>query len=429
MFKILNKLKNALYKKGKPKKHDNLFNFKSNSTVKILDGLSKKNKKRIGEWLDSVEVKENLDGEPYITSPFLNSISTPFLGSIYIYKDVSYAFLYNWCAVNFDKTRLARLPKPLDIIIYYANKWKKNPKINPYTNEEISISFNPNGEYVRIYKQIMDGLIDHILNTKTKRDSSSDKRLSIEDCYKLKDSLPIEHTCVFSHLSTNKYQIYYDYLFIVYFIISKTGMYDPIFKNELNIYLDLAVYNTSQFEYNEREKYNDFHYTNGFLYVFKFYKNYLLNTSESELSIHNLIVKLCIDIDNTLLCMRESRETKITNAMIDKIKFNMDVMKYCNEIFTKVPFDYFLKYIENPEKKNDRIILKEYLISVLTKHKESIPVIYKAIYDTIMYYMGDEDYMDDESLSSGVFETLLSIYETILKLYKDNKKNTIYKPI
>jgi len=84
MFKILNKLKNALYKNGKPKKHDNLFKFKSNSTVKILDGLSKKNKKRIGEWLDSVEVKENLDGEPYITSPFLNSISTPFLGSIYI---------------------------------------------------------------------------------------------------------------------------------------------------------------------------------------------------------------------------------------------------------------------------------------------------------------------------------------------------------
>jgi len=127
--------------------------------------------------------------------------------------------------------------------------------------------------------------------------------------------------------------------------------------------------------------------------------------------------------------MRKSRETKITNAMIDKIIFNMNVLKYCKEIFSKVPFNYFLKYIENPEKKNNRIILKEYLISVLTKHKESIPVIYKAIYDTIMYYMGDEDYIEDETPSSGVFETLLSIYDTILKLYKDNKKNTIYKPI
>jgi hypothetical protein len=115
--------------------------------------------------------------------------------------------------------------------------------------------------------------------------------------------------------------------------------------------------------------------------------------------------------------------------MIDKIIFNMNVLKYCKEIFSKVPFNYFLKYIENPEKKNNRIILKKYLISVLTKHKESIPVIYKAIYDTIMYYMGDEDYIEDETPSSGVFETLLSIYDTILKLYKDNKKNTIYKPI
>jgi hypothetical protein len=422
MLNIL--LKTAISNKKKPimtkEQHDNLFNFTPNRRVNILDGLSERNKKRIGEWLDSVEVKENVHGEPYIASPFR--------GSIYIYKDVSYAFLYKWCAVNFDTTKLAKLPKPLDIIIYYANKWKKNPKINPYTNKEIPISFNPNSEYVRVYKQIMDGMIENILNTKTKKKSSSGKELSIEDCYKLKDSLPNEHTCVFSDRSKDG-QIYYDYLFIVYFIISKTGMYDPAFTSELSIYIDLAVYNTSQFEYNERETYTDLHYTNEYLYVFKFYKNYLLNTSESELFIHNLIVKLCIDIDNTLLCMRESRETKITNAMIDKIKFNMDVMKYCKEIFSKVPFNYFLKYIENPEKKNDRIILKEYLISVLTKHKESIPVIYKAIYDTIMYYMGDEDYIEDETPSSGVFETLLSIYDTILKLYKDNKKNTIYKPI
>jgi hypothetical protein len=54
--------------------HDNLFNFKSNRTVKITDGLSDINKKRIDEWLDSVEVKENVHGEPYIASPFQGSI-------------------------------------------------------------------------------------------------------------------------------------------------------------------------------------------------------------------------------------------------------------------------------------------------------------------------------------------------------------------
>ena len=423
---MLNMLKTALSKKDKPimtkGKHDNYLTLNITEQSELLDGLSTENKKRIGKWLDTVEVKENVDGEPYIASPFW--------GYIYLYRDISYATLYKWCAVNFERIRLAKLPKPLDIIIYYANKWKKNPTINPYTNEEISISFNPNGEYVRVYKQIMDGLIDNILNTKTKRNSSSGKRLSIEDCYKLKESLPIKHTCAFSDRSTNsKYQIYYDYLFIVYFIKAKTSQYDPAFQSELSIYIDLAVYNTSQFEYDVEKPYIDFHYTCPYLYIFKFYKNYLLNTSESELSIHNMIVKLCIDIDNTILCMREPQETKITNAMIDKIKFNMDVLKYCKEIFSKVPFDYFFEYIKNPEKKNDRVILKEYLVLELRKHEKNIPKRYNDISNRIMNYMEDEDYMEDESPSSNVFETLLSIYSTILKLYMDNKKNTIYKPI
>lgn len=427
MSNVLKILKTAFAKKDKPimtkEKHDNYLTLNQTEQLEILDKLSDKNKQRIGEWLDSVEIKENVDGEPYIASPFW--------GYIYINKDVSYATLYKWCAVNFERIRLAKLPKPLDMIIYYANKWKKKAKINPYTNKEIPISFNPNGEYVRVYKQIMDGLIEHILNTKTKKESSSGKRLSIEDCYKLKDSLPIDHTCVFIDRSKDsKYQIYYDYLFIVYFIKSKTSQYDPAFKNELSIYIDLAVYNTSQFEYNEGETYIDFHYTNEYLYVFKFYKNYLLNTSESSLSIHNLIVKLCIDIENILEYMREPQETKITSDVIDKIKFNMDVMKYCKEIFSKIPFDYFLEYIENPEKKNDRIILKEYLVDVLIKHKKKITRIeYIDISNKIMNYMGDEEYMEDESPSSNVFETLLSIYNTILKLYMDNRKNTIYKPI
>ena len=422
MLKIL---KTVFSKKNKPiltkEEHDNYLILNLTEQTELLDGLSTENKKRIGEWLDSVEVKEIVDGEPHITSPLW--------GHIYLYKDVSYVALYNWCAVNFERIRLAKLPKPIDII-YYANKWKKNPKVNPYTNNEMSISLNPNGEYVRVYKQIIDWLIYNLLNTKTKRDSSTDKVLTIEECYKLKDCLPIEHTCVFSDRSKNsKYQIYYDYLFIVYFIKSKTSQYDPAFQSELNIYIDLAVYNTSQFEYDVEKPYIDFHYTNKFHYIFRFYKNYLLNMSDSELSIHKLIMKLCIDIDNTILCMREPRETKITNAMIDKIKFNMDVLKYCKEIFSKVPTDYLLEYIENPEEKSDRIILKEYLVLVLTTNEKSIPERYKNISNRIMNYMGDEDYMEDESQSSNVFETLLSIYNSILKLYKDNKKNTIYKPV
>ena len=250
MLNILKKTLSLSNYKPINDKRKHVFDFKPDRTGKILDGLSYRNKERIGRWLDTVEVKD-VDGEPYIASPFR--------GSIYIYKDVSYPFLYHWCAVNFDKKRLAKLPKPLDIIIYY------------------------------------------------------------------------------------------------------------------------------------------------------------------------LIMKLCIDIYNTILCMREPRETKITYDMIYKVEFNMYLLKYYNEIFSKVPFDYFLTYIENHQKGS--VILKEYLLFVLTKHRKSIPEIYYAIYDSIIFYMGDEDYMEDVKPASGVFETLLSIYKTILKLYIDNKKNTIYKPI
>ena len=414
-------LKTALSKKEKPimtkEKHNNYLSLNEHEQLEILNGLSDKNKQRIGEWLDTVEVKEDFDGEPYVVNPF---VGVP----LYTNKDISYVTLYKWCAVNFERIRLAKLPIPLDMSIYYANKWKKNPTINPYTNEEISISFDPNGKYVRVYKRILDGLIIDIMKNKTK------KVLTIEECRLIKESLPIEHTCVFSDRSTNsKYQIYYDYLFIVYFIKSKTSQYDPAFQSDLNIYLDNAVYDTSQFEYDEDKPYIDFHYTNKFHYIFRFYKNYLLNTSDSKLSIHNLIVKLCIDIDNILGYMREQRETKITSYVIDKIKFNMDILKYCKEIFSKVPFDYFHEYIENPEKKSDRIILKEYLLFVLIKNEKNIPERYNDISNKIMDYMRDEDYMEDESPSSNVFETLLSIYNSILKLYNDNKKNTIYKPI
>ena len=244
MLKILKKA-SSNYKPTNVKK-DILFNFKPDRTGKILNGLSVLNKVRIGKWLDTIEVKD-VDGEPYIASPFG--------GSIFIYKDVSYSFLYHWCAVNFDKTRLAKLPKPLDIIIY------------------------------------------------------------------------------------------------------------------------------------------------------------------------NLITELCIDIYKTILCMRE---TKITYAMIYKVEFNMYLLKYYNKIFNRVPYEYFHTYIENHQE--GRVILKEYLLFVLTKHRESIPEIYYAIYDSIIFYMGDEDYMEDVKPASGVFETLLSIYKTILKLYIDNKKNA-YKPI
>ena len=419
MLTMLNTLSKALSKKkDKPimtiGKHNNFLIETESEQLKILNELSSRNKERIGIWLDKVEVNEDINKEPYIISPFY--------GEIYINKDISYISLYKWCVVNFEKSKLEKLPKPLNnMIIYYANKWKKYPKINPYTNNDIIVSLDPKGEYVRLYKEIINGLVSDILENKRRN------ILSIEECHKIKDSLPNEHAKVFQYTDLDlnlesTYQIYYDYLFIVYFIESRTIQYDTIFQSELNIYIDLAVYNISQFVYNESVSYIDYHYTTEFLYIHKFYKNYLLNTSDNELSISSLIMKLCIDIENILEYMRETQISKITNTVIDKVKFNMNVLKYCKEIFKKVPFNYFSEHIENPENKNDRVLVKEYLLLILTKHEKNITKRYKNIYDTIMNYIEEEEYP-----ASNVFETFLSIYNNILKLYSDNKKNAIYK--
>lgn len=407
-----------LFKKDKPimtkTKHSDYLLLTEEGQLNILNGLSSENKERIGVWLDNVEVKENVDGEPYIASPFW--------GTIYIYKDLSYLILYEWCAVNFERIGLVKLPKPLDAIIYYANKWKLKPSINPYTNKDISISLNPNGEYVQLYIKIMKGLVSNILETKTNKTS---KVLSVEECHKIKYSLPNEHACVFSDRSTDIYQIYYDYLFIVYFIKSKTIQYDTKFQSEPNIYLDIAVYNTSNFIYNDGEIYTDFNYTCEYLYIRKFLKNYLLNMSESEISIQVLVMNLCSDIEKILIYMREPKVSKIASDIIEKVYFNLNVLKYCKAIFEKIPFKYVEEYLTNPQQKNENDLITEFLLLELTEHKGDVPERYKDIYDTIMIHMKYE-----YTITSNVFETFISIYISILKLYSDNKfyKNYIKDP-
>jgi hypothetical protein len=388
--------------------HNNYLTLNETEQLKILDELSPKNKKHIGLWLDTVEVKEDINREPYIVSPFT--------GLIYINKDISYITLYKWCVANFPN--FENLPKPIDIIIYYANKWKQNPSINPYTNKEIRVSLDPKGEYVRLYKEFINGLVGIIFKTKRI------KVLSVEECKKIKDSLPNEHTWVFSDRSKNsKYQINYDYLFVVYFIKSKTFQYDPIFQNELNIYLDIIVYNTSQFVYNNGETYNENQYTVEFLYIFKFFKNYLLNMDGSDFSIHKLEMKLCSDIYDLILYMREPKiKSKITNAVIDKVVFNMNVLKYCKAIFDNIPFQYVEDFLENPQQKNNHVFIKEILLLELIAKEKSIPEEYKYMSYCIINYIDD-----DEVASSNVFDTFIRIYNSIIKLYNDNKKIPIYK--
>ena len=426
---MLKMLKTALSKKEKPimtsEKYKRFLSLIEAGQLEILDGLSDRNKERIGEWMDTVEVKEDFDGSPYIVSPF---VGLP----LYTSKDIAYSTLYKWCASKFEKAKLARLPVPVDMSIYYAYRWKKNPTINPYTNEELRISLNPKGEYVRVYKRVLDGLITDIMKKKTK------KVLTIEECRRIKDALPNDHARVFPDRSRDSiYQVYYDYLFIRYFVKSKTTPFDPAFKNDLNIYIDNAVYDTSQFVYNDEEQYSDYHYTAEYLYIQKFFKNYLLkmeegsdddadesDDSDDNLSINKLVLKLCIDIYDLLQFMREPKQinAKITTAIIDKIDFNINVLSYCKSLFVKIPFLYVEEYLGNPQRKNNFVFVKEFFVSVLNEGEQEIPDEYKGIYGEIMDYIEEE-----EAASSDVFDTFIRIYNSIKKLYNDNKKNHIYK--
>ena len=425
-------LKTALSKKEKPimtsEKYKRFLSLTETGQLELLEGLSDRNKERIGEWIDTVEVKEDFDGSPYIVSPF---VGLP----LYTSKDIAYYTLYKWCASKFEKAKLARLPVPVDMSIYYAYRWKRNPTINPYTNEELRISLNPKGDYVLVYKRVLDGLINDIMKKKTK------KVLTIEECRLIKDALPNDHARVFTDRGNDSiYQVYYDYLFIRYFVKSKTIPFDPAFKDDLNIYLDNAVYDTSQFVYNDEEQYSDFHYTAEYLYIHKFFKNYLLKMEEGSdsddaddseddhdhdnLSINKLVLKLCIDIYDLIQFMREPKQinSKIITAEIKIINFNIDVLSYCKSLFVKIPFLYVEEYLGNPQRKNNFVFVKELFLSVLNEGEQEIPDEYKDIYGEIMDYIEEE-----EAASSDVFDTFIRIYNSIKKLYNDNKKNHIYK--
>lgn len=354
----------------------------------ILNGLSDDNKKRIGVWLETVEVIKDVNGEPYILSPLCEN------QKVYTNKDLSYLAFYKWCV---DK---ARLPKPLDDIFYYACRWKQYPRIDPYTHVDIVVSLNPTSEYVRLYKKIMDELIRKRLEKKRK------EVLSVEECKKIKDSLPDDHAYggIPQYDSQGRHKekkIYYDYLFIVYFIKSETIKYDIAFQRELRIYLDLAVYDTSPFLYKEGVRYTSEQNTVGHLYVDKFMGAYASN-SESEISISSLAKRLCIDISNLQQYMRESKTSKISSDTINNAHFNLNVLKYCKDI----PFE-----------NRNREVFKEKLLLELLQNKEKITSghEYDDIYGSLMYHIEDV-----EKPSSNIFDTFISIYNTIVILYRKN---------
>jgi hypothetical protein len=350
--------------------------------------------------------------------------------------------LANYCEVNVgEQAEQAMLLNSTKIksLEDYVLIWKGKPDINPYTNKKIIVSLYPYGEYVCLYKHFLEGLVRNILKSRT------NKVLSVEECHRIKNSLPNEHARV---IFDNK-EISYDYLFIKYFIMSKTIKYDHAFRNELTIYLDLSVYNTSKYKKYKDEEILDSskrdqseflpmlrkNYTIKYFYIELFLNEYL----KSRFIIHSfgsLVLKICIDIEQFKNYMIVETKQVIESGVIEKVNYNMKVLEYYKQIFDVVPYiiwKRFLPYLPfNVHNYRYQVYylryeIRELFIQELVNEKQYVHKKFVETYDTILEHIQKRRYFGSTEIVDNVFVTLISIYESILKLYRNKENNAIYK--
>jgi hypothetical protein len=199
----------------------------------IYADLNKTDKNYLIDWLEDMK-KNGTDSESRVVNPLSGS-------KIYTNKAGKYPIIIKWCFENLKDYDFTGIPNSKDIldnisrvassgvassgikstedIILIVKKWKENPTIDPYTNKNIEISIKDNSRYVILYKHIIDKLIEHIL--KNKQASSNSDTLSVKDCIYIKESMPNIHAIVEIKDANNNIinTIYYDHLFIKYFLV------------------------------------------------------------------------------------------------------------------------------------------------------------------------------------------------------------------
>jgi len=410
----------------------------SNTTKKerdIFQKLDNIQDNSIHAWLDDLK-----KGAPYVDSQF--RVDNPLTGSkIFTNKGGIYPIIIKWCVKNlkgYDFTGIPNFQKILsDIsggpaasavssqtngaktrakspeidIISIANQWKTNPTINPFTGATINVSINPISEYVTLYLKIIDELIKHILKNKKGAGKSI---LSIQNCKDIKNSMPIIHaTYIITDANNNIVdRIFYDHLFIAYFILLKKPSssinvynYDANYLKEMEPYIYINIYNAIARSLGNSIN-THAHETIEELLLFH------VVPSNTNFSISILIHHLCHFIKNVLYM----HESKITAEKINYIIFYKEVLKYYIPILKLT--------LTNEDFKDEISRYQRHTMANLNAYNNmrkdpnnNLYYIYTQIAD---YSIKDKD----------ICGTLISIYDCILKLYSDNNiKNTIYKPI
>lgn len=331
----------------------------------------------------------------------------------------------------------SRLP-----ITTILENWKKNPGINPYTKTQMPILVNPNSEYAKLYKKCIKELVTDVLAKKQGSSSPNKDRLSINDCRYIKECMPTEHAVAEIKGGWRARQtlgiIYYDHLFIKYFISlrnkstnAKVYNYDVNYTvkytKDIDVYLYLIVYEI--FEKNFKEdpdptpvKYNIYDTAVKILQQ----SPYTTLKDSNKYKLGCIVETLCKDIKNVLYM----HESKITDENINKANYNKEVLKYIISL-TRLRSN-------NNQIRNE--LIEYYTQTYFNDLGFFVPAVYNSsinskssdhnihnIYAQIINHIKDPQYRDS---NEDILETLLAVYDSILKLYSDNNmKNNVYKKV
>jgi len=377
----------------------------------------------IYEWLDNIKLN-GTDAQSKVVNPLSGS-------KIYTNKEGIYPIIIKWCFENFKGYDFTGVPNAQNIlsnmaastslvassaasaakakspdidILLIAKEWKDNPMINPLTGATIQVSINPKSEYVALYAKLIDKLVKHLLQ-------NGKKILTIQDCKTIKDSMPNMHAIYHITDGNNNIidSIFYDHLFMTKFITLKESKsankysYDNEYLKEIEPYIYLNMYKAIIVSLKKSRVTTYDNVADLLIYI---------EPINTYFSIGLLVDKLCIDIKN-ILYMHES---KITEEKINAAIYNKEVLKYYIKIYqlTLTNLDLrkeIINYYNN---------FARYNMSYNADTKNELNN------TNYIYYQISNHVSKD----TNICKTLLSVYDSILKLYSDNNiKNTKYKYI
>ena len=409
----------------------------------IFADLETLQKNYIHEWLEKIKKgadKDNkvpnlLTGRPILTNSKGGTYQTIIKWCIKKYPTYDFTKLPNYQEISKHisgspaaatatpaaaaAATAAKANSPVIDYILIAKMWKDTPTIDPFTGDKIAVSINPTSKYVAVYSKIIDGLTKQILQTSSK--------LSVENCKFIKECMPDVHAIY----NTDTDTIYYDHLLFKNFLEKHAYDEDYLkemiqpYKEMIQPYLYSHIYkvvNATLTSYG----YTDYNNVGELL------ENFCSLSFDSDnptfaFTIGYMIERMCKDIKN-ILYMHES---KITSEQINQASFNKEVIKYFISI---VKLHLKSGLILN---KSLRIEIRSHLNHNKLKYEVDdrknefhfIDYIYGQFVDH--FFPKKDPYNPtqyDTTKDVNVCDTLLPVYDCILKLYSDNSiKNAKYK--